>query len=243
MTNEEKSTENRDSVIRALYSVIFEPFVVDRMDFNELRKRMVDEQLRARDIHDERVLEAFGAVPRHLFVPEEHVNLAYEDYPLPIGEGQTISQPYMVALMTQLLLLKGNEKVLEVGTGSGYQAAILSKLCAKVFTVERSKVLCDRAAALLASGGYDNVSLKAADGADGWKEEAPFDGIVVTAASPAIPDPLREQLADGGRLVIPLGPRFTQILVRVTRQGGSFEAEEICGCVFVPLVGKHGWEE
>jgi len=211
------------------------------MDYDELRERMVEEQLRPRGINDRKVLEAFTTVPRHRFVPEPYVSESYKDYPLPIGFGQTISQPYMVALMTQLLGLKGHEKVLEIGTGSGYQAAILASLCSKVCTIERDEHLYERAAGLLPELGYDNVSFKLGDGTNGWEEEAPFEGIIVTAGAPEVPEALKEQLAEGGRLLIPVGPRLTQVLVLIERKGDEFNSTSVCGCVFVPLIGDHGW--
>lgn len=202
---------------------------------------MVDEQLIPRGIDDPKVLEAFRAVPRHSFVPEEYISESYRDTPLPIGFGQTISQPYMVAIMTQLLDLNGDEKVLEIGTGSGYQAAILARLCRQVCTVERDANLLERAKKVLRDEGHDNIIFRCADGTNGWEEEAPFDGILVTAAAPDLPQPLKEQLAEGGRLLIPVGPAYSQILVLVQKKGEEFISRNICGCVFVPLVGNHGW--
>ena len=211
------------------------------MDHDVQRKRMVDEQLVPRGISSPGVLEAFMRVPRHLFVPEAFGMEAYADHPLPIGEGQTISQPYIVALMTECLGLKGGERVLEIGTGSGYQAAILAEICGRVYTVEREKVLSERAAKALAEQGYGNISYKTGDGTLGWEEEAPFDGVIVTAAAPDVPEPLKTQLAEGGRLVIPVGDRFSQTLVVVRKTSRGYEIDRICGCVFVPLVGEHGW--
>jgi protein-L-isoaspartate(D-aspartate) O-methyltransferase len=189
------------------------------------------------------VLEAMGKVPRHLFVLEDYRDSAYEDRPLPIGEGQTISQPYMVAIMTQSLELQGREKVLEVGTGSGYQTAILSELAQKVFTIERIPALTARARKVLGELGYSNISFLSGDGSRGWPEEAPFDGIIVTAGSPDVPPTLKSQLAEEGRLVIPTGPRYTQTLYKLTRHGDRFSEEDVTGCVFVPLVGDYGWKE
>ncbi len=210
--------------------------------YSVLRERMVKDQIEARGVADKRVLEAMLSVPRHLFVPEDLRGSAYQDSPLPIGEGQTISQPYMVALMTELLHLKGDEKVLEVGTGSGYQAAVLSLLAAEVFTIEKNERLASKAAKRLKDMGFDNVYVIVGDGTLGLKEEAPFDGIIVTAGSPSIPQPLTEQLKIGGRLVIPVGPSGMQMLKLIVRMEDRFIEEEKGGCVFVPLVGKHGWK-
>ncbi len=213
------------------------------MDFERERQRMVEDQLRRRDISDGRVLDAMARVPRHLFIPESQRSSAYEDRPLSIDEGQTISQPYMVAIMTQSLELEGGERVLEIGTGSGYQAAILAELSRQVFTVERIPVLMERARKTLEDLGYRNLSYRTGDGSRGWVEEAPFDGIIVTAGAPVVPESLKSQLADGGRLVVPIGPRFTQTLYRITRKGDHFTEEDITGCVFVPLVGDYGWKD
>jgi protein-L-isoaspartate(D-aspartate) O-methyltransferase len=212
-------------------------------DFREERLAMVEKQLRGRDIRDERVLAAMASVPRHLFVPPESQAEAYEDRPLPIGEGQTISQPYMVAVMTQSLVLKGEEGVLEIGTGSGYQAAILGELARSVFTMERIPVLQEKAERILQALGYEKIRCRLGDGTQGWPEMAPFDGIIVTAGAPEVPQTLKTQLSNGGRLVIPVGPRYSQSLLRVTREGNHFREEDLTGCVFVPLLGKFGWKE
>lgn len=204
---------------------------------------MVEEQLVRRGISDARVLDALRKVERHKFVPVDIIDSAYEDYPLPIGEGQTISQPYMVALMTQCLGLKGGERVLEIGTGSGYQAAVLSVIATEVYSLERIASLADRAQTLLKNLGYDNVRVGVGDGTLGWKEYAPFDGIIVTAAAPKIPEAYIEQLDEGGRLVIPVGSSLGQILTVVEKKSGGVTASEMCGCVFVPLLGKEGWRE
>jgi protein-L-isoaspartate(D-aspartate) O-methyltransferase len=204
---------------------------------------MVRSQIAARGVRDERVLEAMRAVPRHLFVPAHVVGSAYRDSPLPIGQGQTISQPYIVAYMTELLALRGNERVLEIGTGSGYQAAILGQLAAEVITVERFPSLAKEASELLAWLGYDNVRVETGDGTLGWPDDAPYDAIIVTAAAPLVPDPLKEQLMDGGHLLAPVGPRWTQQLVRVRRVGDRFHTESLLGVAFVPLIGEHGWQE
>jgi protein-L-isoaspartate(D-aspartate) O-methyltransferase len=212
----------------------------DEARFTRLRRGMVDTQLRDRDITDKRVLEAMAAVPRHLFVPAAVRDAAYEDYPLPIGEGQTISQPYIVALMTQCLDLKGKEKVLEVGTGSGYQAAVLSRLAAGVFSIEINGPLAVQAAGLLRRLGCRNVEVRKGDGFFGWPERAPFDGIVVTCAAAGIPTPLFEQLAEGGRMMIPIGePDAVQVLTRVRKILGKKIVEEILDVRFVPMTGEN----
>lgn len=212
-------------------------------DYRKERLAMVEEQIRRRGIRDPRVLEAFVQVPRHQFLGSEYQAEAYEDRPLPIGEGQTISQPYMVAIMSQSLELKGQERVLEIGTGSGYQTAILAELAHRVYTIERIPALTAKAEAVLAKLGYKNIFFRTGDGTRGWPEEAPFDGIIVTAGAPEIPRTLTSQLAEGGRLVIPTGPRYSQTLYKVTRQGNQFVEEDITGCVFVPLLGAFGWKE
>lgn len=213
------------------------------MDEASLRKKMVDEQLIPRGISDPRILEVFRAVPRDRFVPEKYRDSAYGDFPLPIGAGQTVSQPYIVAIMTQALGLSGKETVLEIGSGSGYQAAILSRLAKQVYTVERLAALAEQAKNTLAALAYSNIQLKVADGSAGWPEYAPYDGIIVTAASPEIPAPLVEQLKIGGRLIIPIGGALHQILTLVCRGQQGIETTGICDCVFVPLVGQYGWEE
>lgn len=215
----------------------------DPRGYEQERHRMVADQLASRDIKDERVLEAMREVPRHRFVPPEHQHMAYADGPLPIGEGQTISQPYIVALMTQLLALTGEEKVLEVGTGSGYQAAILAHLAREVHTVEYYPELARRSRALLQELGLENVQVHVGDGSLGWPDEAPYDAIIGTAAAPKVPQPLLDQLEDGGRLVLPVGGRGGQILKRWRRQGSDFREESIAPVAFVPLRGDHGWDE
>lgn len=212
------------------------------MDFTVARKRMVDSQLVARGITDRRVIEAMLAIPRHIFVEEAMAAQAYSDSSLPIGDKQTISQPYIVARMTEMLQLKGGEKVLELGTGSGYQAAILAKLADRVYTVERIRPLALKARKALDSLGLLNVNLKIGDGTEGWGAEAPFDAILVTAGAPDIPADLIDQLAIGGRMVIPVGDRLDQIMALVTKnEDGSVVREDSLGCRFVKLVGKHGW--
>jgi protein-L-isoaspartate(D-aspartate) O-methyltransferase len=211
------------------------------MNYEVLRKRMVEEQLIPRGIADKRVLEAFGRVERHKFIPEDLRNSAYADFPVPIGEGQTISQPYIVALMTECLNLTGQEKVLEIGTGSGYQAAILAELTKEVCSVERFAKLAENARKTLEGLSYKNIKIKVDDGTLGWPEEAPFDRIIITAASPRIPLPLTEQLTENGKLILPLGESFSQVLTLVEKKNGKLESLQVCGCVFVPLIGKYGW--
>jgi protein-L-isoaspartate(D-aspartate) O-methyltransferase len=218
-------------------------FQDDLMEYDRARERMVRSQIEARGIHDPQVLAAMRQVPRHLFVPVNVRDSACRDTPLPIGKGQTISQPYIVALMTELLELTDEESVLEIGTGSGYQAAILSLLAREVYTVERLPGLARNAEEVLCQLGYTNVHVRVGDGTLGWPEHAPYDAIIVTAAPPQIPSPLLDQLADRGRLVAPIGPRWTQNLVRVRREGEIFHKEYLTAVAFVPLVGEHGWEE
>lgn len=213
------------------------------MDYEADRKIMVEEQLIKRGIKDKRVLGAMGKVPRHLFVEEALRSRAYGDYPLPIGEKQTISQPYMVALMTESLQLKGNEKVLEIGTGSGYQAAVLAELCDKVYSVERIKSLAVTARERLYSLGYMNVAIKIFDGTYGWMEYAPYDAIIVTAGAPEIPQNLVDQLSVGGRMTIPVGDEFSQILIKVEKNKAGVTTTNLCGCMFVKLIGNYGWKE
>ena len=203
---------------------------------------MVEEQIVSRGIKDPRVIAAMKKVPRHLFVEEALQSQAYSDHPLPIGEKQTISQPYMVALMTEALQLKEKEKVLEIGAGSGYQTAILAELAEKVFSIERIRSLAIRARQLLYELGYFNVEIKIFDGTHGWMEEAPFDAIIVTAGAPDIPQPLLDQLAIDGRLVIPVGDAYAQDLMRVTHTKEGIKKEDLGGCRFVKLIGKYGWE-
>jgi len=203
---------------------------------------MVEEQIVARGVKDQRVIEAMSKVPRHVFVGKTYYHQAYNDYPLPVGHGQTISQPYMVAAMTELLNLSGDEKVLEVGTGSGYQTAILAFLCSKVYTMERIIELRQWAHDRLEKLGFRNVSFMVGDGSMGWREYAPYDGIMVTAGAPDIPDSLIEQLADNGRLVIPVGNEYCQTLNLVKKHKGRIFRKEVFECTFVPLLGKEGWE-
>jgi len=211
-------------------------------DFAKARARMVEEQLLPRGIHDPKTLEAMRTVPRHLFVEDAMKDQAYGDFPLPIGRGQTISQPFIVALMTQALGLKGHESVLEIGTGSGYQAAILAQICAKVYTVERIDSLLVQARKLFDSLHYLNILTKLDDGTNGWPEYAPYDAIIVTAGGPRVPEPLLEQLADPGILIIPVGDRGVQDLRKVTKKGGQISEKTIEFVRFVSLIGDHGWQ-
>ena len=202
---------------------------------------MVEEQLVPRDISDEKTLRAMRTVPRHLFVDDAMASCAYGDHPLPIGAGQTISQPYIVALMTQALELKGHERVLEIGTGSGYQAAILSRICDRVYTVERIDSLLVRARKIFDKLHYHNITSRLDDGTEGWASEAPFEAIIVTAGGPSIPEPLIEQLTDPGKMVIPVGDQFTQQLQLVNKIDGEIHTKTIEYVRFVNLVGTHGW--
>lgn len=208
-------------------------------DFAARRRAMVTLQIAARGVRDARVLAAMAEIPRHLFVPAEAAGQAYEDHPVPIGAGQTISQPYVVAFMTECLKLQGREKVLEVGTGSGYQAAVLGRLAASVFTIEIEAGLARRAAALLGRLGFANVHVRAGDGFFGWPEEAPFDAVMVTAAAPEVPPALFAQLAEGGRLIIPLGdPAAFQRLTVITKRAGRPRVERVLDVRFVPMTGE-----
>lgn len=211
--------------------------------YRHARERMVETQIKARGIKDERVIQAMFKVPRHLFVPPSLRDQAYGDFPLPIGEGQTISQPYIVALMTEALELKGNERVLEIGTGSGYQTAILAELALWVYTIERYATLQEKAKAILFELGYKNISFKVGDGTLGWKEVAPFEAIIVTAAAPEIPPPLIEQLAEGGRIVIPVGDEFSQMLIKGVKKGGKLHTKTLEPVRFVKLIGAYGFKE
>lgn len=204
---------------------------------------MVITQIKRRGIKNQRVLSAMLKIPRHVFVPENFRKLAYTDQPLPIGDGQTISQPYMVALMTEALDPQAQDKVLEIGTGSGYQTAILAELCNEVYTIERIPNLAIRSQNIIRELGYQNVFFKIGDGSQGWPEFAPYDKIIVTAGAPDIPEPLIQQLKEGGKMVIPVGGRWTQELKLVTKKNGDIQVENICGCVFVPLLGRYAWKE
>ena len=212
-------------------------------NFEAERARMVEEQIKARGLTDPRLLAAFRNVPRHRFVPVELQQEAYQDHPLPIPSGQTISQPYMVALMTSQLRLQGHERVLEIGTGSGYQTAILATLGLEVFSVERLPELLQTVRQRLEALGYLNVHLSAGNGSLGWPEHAPFDAILVSAAAPDVPAPLVKQLAEPGRMVVPVGAPDGQMLQEVEKRDGMVFQRAIASCVFVPLLGKHGWPE
>ncbi|MDA3903715.1 MAG: protein-L-isoaspartate(D-aspartate) O-methyltransferase [Desulfuromusa sp.] len=213
------------------------------MDYSVARRRMVDQQISARGIVDQRVLEVMLAIPRHLFVEVGLQGHAYGDASLPIGEKQTISQPYMVAAMTAALELQGDERILEIGTGSGYQTAVLSKLVKRVYSIERIAVLAGRARKILDQLQLSNINIKVADGTVGWADQAPFAGILVAAGSPDVPTRYLEQLDIGGKLVLPVGDQDQQILTRITRQeDGRFKREKLMGCRFVPLIGEQGWQ-
>jgi protein-L-isoaspartate(D-aspartate) O-methyltransferase len=217
--------------------------MIDR--YIKQRMKMVDTQIRARGIRNPRVLKALEKVPRHLFVNEALRDQAYNDNPLPIDGGQTISQPYIVALMTEALELTGSEKVLEIGTGSGYQAAVLAELVDHVFSIDRIASLAGNARRLLESLNYYNIAIRVGDGTLGWKDEGPFDAIMVTAGAPDIPKTLVEQIAVGGRLVVPVGGRHSQLLIKLTRLSESVndvKKEDLGGCRFVDLIGEYGWE-
>jgi protein-L-isoaspartate(D-aspartate) O-methyltransferase len=208
--------------------------------FNQKREFMVKNQIEARGITGGKVLEAMRIVERHRFVPEAHQSKAYEDYPLPIGEGQTISQPYIVALMTEVLALDKSKKVLEIGTGSGYQAAILAEICDSVYTIEIVEPLGKRAKKLLEELNYSNVEVKIGDGYKGWSEHSPFDAIIVTCAPSHIPEPLKDQLAEGGRMIIPVGEIFDQKLVLLAKENGKIKEIDVIPVRFVPMIKKNG---
>jgi protein-L-isoaspartate(D-aspartate) O-methyltransferase len=212
-------------------------------DYRLAREKMVKNQIISRGITDPGVLEAMGKIQRHLFVEEALIGEAYNDHPLPVGHKQTISQPYIVALMTEALELTGKEKTLEIGTGSGYQTAILAERSKTVYTIERIEPLLEKSKMLLESLGYTNIFFKAFDGTLGWDAFAPYDAIIVTAGAPKIPQPLLDQLAEGGRLVIPIGNRYGQDLIKVTRIKNVFKESNLGGCRFVDLIGAHGWQE
>jgi protein-L-isoaspartate(D-aspartate) O-methyltransferase len=209
----------------------------------EERSRMVETQIASRGVKDERVLSVMRSVPRHLFVPAAYRDAAYSDCPLPIGRGQTISQPYIVAVMTELLALQPEDRVLEIGAGSGYQAAILARLAKTVISIERINEVAEMARENLSRLGFGNVKIITGDGTIGYPEQAPYDGVLITAATPEVPPPLIDQLAEGGRLVAPVGSRDLQELVRITKKKDQAVREFFGGVVFVPLLGRYGWNE
>lgn len=216
-------------------------YMKDPVNFENERLKMVSDQIISRGIHDKRLLAVLREVPRHKFVPPAYQHLAYTDGPLPIGEGQTISQPYIVALMTDLLRLNGDENILEIGTGSGYQAAILAGMAANVYSIERHASLADRARKTLDELGFKNVVVLTGDGTVGLEKYAPFEGVLVTAAAPQVPQPLFDQLADKGRMIVPVGGVLGQYLQVWIRHGNRYDSEVIAPVAFVPLRGKHGW--
>jgi protein-L-isoaspartate(D-aspartate) O-methyltransferase len=216
---------------------------MDEERYSQARRRMVERQIEARGITDPRILQAMLAIPRHLFVPEAYRSAAYDDGPLPIGHGQTISQPYIVALMTDMLEIGPDDRVLEIGGGSGYQAAILGRLAAEVITIERLPDIAALARRNLAAVGAANVTVVEGNGTLGYAERAPYQGIIVTAAAPAVPEPLLEQLAEGGRLVAPVGSLGMQMLEKIVKKDGEIVRTSHGGVMFVPLVGAHGWKE
>lgn len=228
------------SFIRQLYGLWKRIWGKGIMDYQQAREQMVERQIANRGISSPRVLEAFRSVPRHLFVPEHKRELAYSDGPLPIGKGQTISQPYIVAYMTEAMQLTGEERVLEIGTGSGYQAAILGELAAEVYTIERHESLAEVAARRLEEMGYENIHVVQGDGTNGLPEHAPFDAVIVTAAAPEVPRPLLDQLAEGGRLIMPVGSRGGQVLKLYRKVDGEVKTRSLSPVAFVPLIGDHG---
>jgi protein-L-isoaspartate(D-aspartate) O-methyltransferase len=211
--------------------------------YRKLREWMVETQIIERGIKDKRVIEAMRKVPRHLFVPEDIMENAYDDRALPIGYGQTISQPYIVALMTELLELKGDEKVLEIGTGSGYQAAVLAELTKEVHTIERIQILAEEAKKKFEKLGYKNIKIYIKDGTEGIHEEAPFDRIIITAATPKLPEPLVQQLKEEGLIVAPVGEKYSQYMLKAKKKYGKLETRYFIPVAFVPLIGKYGWKE
>jgi len=215
---------------------------MDSLKYERFRDEMVKNQIESRGISDHQVLDAMLKVPRHLFVSEALMDQSYGDHPLPIGEQQTISQPYIVAEMTQALELDKEDRVLEIGTGSGYQAAIISEIVSRVYSVERIHSLFVKARELFDNLNYHNIVTKYSDGTTGWKEESPFNAIIITAGAPKIPELILDQLAPGGRLVIPVGDRFSQDLIKIYRDDAGFHKTNLGGCRFVKLIGEHGWK-
>jgi protein-L-isoaspartate(D-aspartate) O-methyltransferase len=233
---------NPMEILTLLFMVLlnFDLFCQNNMDFDRERRNMIKYQIENRGINDEKVLKAFEKVERHKFVPEEYKDNAYEDRPLPIGWGQTISQPYIVAFMTDILELTPEDRILEIGTGSGYQAAILAQLCDSVFTIEIVEPLGKRAKETLKSVGYDNVYVKIGDGFKGWPEKSPFDAIIVTCAPEDIPEPLQNQLAEGGRMIIPVGDYGRQEMILMRKIKGKIKKEAVLDVAFVPMVDEKG---
>jgi protein-L-isoaspartate(D-aspartate) O-methyltransferase len=230
-------------LIMPLYLIFMFPTMSQEYTYDsfvEQRHRMVETQIMRRGVDDPKVLEAMRKVPRHLFVLPEHTREAYDDHPLPIGYQQTISQPYIVAFMTEVLELDRNEKVLEVGTGSGYQAAVLAEICDSVYSIEIVEPLAERASATLEKAGYDNVFIKSGDGYEGWKENAPFDAIIVTCSPTHIPKPLQEQLKEGGRMIIPVGKSYSQELVLLIKKKGKMVRKNVLPVRFVPMIDEDG---
>jgi protein-L-isoaspartate(D-aspartate) O-methyltransferase len=215
----------------------------EAMKYTRQREEMVKQQIESRGITDPKVVQALQAVPRHLFVNEALRDQAYGDYPLPIGEQQTISQPYIVAEMTQALELDKDDRVLEIGTGSGYQAAVLAEIAYRVYTIERIRPLYIQARTLLDKLHYHNVVMRCSDGTAGWRDESPFDAIIVTAGAPDVPEKLLDQLAEGGRLVVPVGNQYSQDLLKFTKDKAGIHKSNLGGCRFVKLIGAHGWKE
>lgn len=229
----------RVSVLCLTVLLLFQTFSEGGDPYALKRQQMVREDIKGRDVKEQQVLGAMDKVPRHLFVPAAYRDQAYEDHPLPIGEGQTISQPYVVALMTEALRLEGDDRVLEIGTGSGYQAAVLAEIVREVYTIEIRKSLADRAATVLKDLGYRNVKVKYGDGYFGWEEAAPFDAIIITAAANHIPPPLIKQLKEGGSLIVPLGSTvYYQTLILATKRKGQLDVEQLGPVAFVPMTGE-----
>ncbi len=215
----------------------------ESIKYERLREEMVQQQIAARGITDVNVLAAFRKVPRHLFVSEALRDQAYGDYPLPIGEQQTISQPYIVAEMTQALELKKDDRVLEIGTGSGYQAAILAEIVYRVYTIERIRTLYVQTRKLLDQLQYHSIVMRCSDGTSGWQDEGPFDAIIVTAGAPEVPEKMLDQLVEGGRMVVPVGNQHSQELIKLTKNKSGIQKSNLGGCRFVKLIGAHGWKE
>jgi len=213
------------------------------MEYQIQREKMVQEQLIARGIKDEKVLQAMRKIPRHLFVEEAFAMRAYGDHPLPIGEKQTISQPFIVGYMIEALAMNKNSRILEIGTGSGYQTAVLAELCQKVYSIERIKGLAQKAQRLLEQLGYHNSQIRVDDGSRGWPEKAPFHGIIVSASSPQVPPSLCEQLEEDGRMIIPVGTEKSQVLKFIHKKNGQIFEDDKLRCTFVKLIGEHGWRE